>query len=157
MVRQSDRVKSWRQRQKAEGKMSVTVLLSDEAREILNREKEATGESYSVVVEKALKSLKKPGHRLPNQRHPHKEEKGDLPSLRNHQPPLPTQVKQENGTHQKILIDDLANYPSLKDIEMEQALKKTPALDDSRLSKGFINRLFRPSSNLLGHRKKWFQ
>jgi len=57
MKKPSDRIKIWREKQKAEGKTSITVLLSHEARAILAEEKEKTGESYSVIVENALQSL----------------------------------------------------------------------------------------------------
>lgn len=68
MKKQSDRTRDWRERQKAEGKTSITVLLSQEARSFLTEEKEKTGESYAVIVEKALQALKKHGYRRPTKR-----------------------------------------------------------------------------------------
>jgi hypothetical protein len=58
MKKEADRIRRWRERQKAEGKTSFTVLLSQEAREFLAEEKEKSAESYAVIVEKALHTLK---------------------------------------------------------------------------------------------------
>ena len=72
MKKQSDRIKIWREKQKAEGKSSITVLLSLEARTILTEEKEKTGESYSVIVERALRAQNKKSYRLPTKNNPGK-------------------------------------------------------------------------------------
>jgi hypothetical protein len=158
MKKQSDRVRDWRERQKADGKTSITVLLSPEAREILAQEKEQSAESYSVIVEKALLALKKQGHGLPGLK-PFRPEKGkDRSFARAHQRAvMPAASSESAGESKKLLIDDLANYPSLKDLELEQAQKKENGLYDFKSRKGFMNRLFSPSPESLGRKKKWFQ
>jgi predicted transcriptional regulator len=56
MRKDTERIKKWRERKKAEGKKSYTVVLSTEAQKVLVSEKDKTGSSYSVIIEKALKS-----------------------------------------------------------------------------------------------------
>ena len=75
MKNEADRIRRWRERQKAEGKTSFTVLLSQEARDFLAEEKAKTGDCYAVIVEKALQTLKKQGYRPPVLKHfPKREE-----------------------------------------------------------------------------------
>ncbi len=156
MKKQSDRIKIWRERQKAEGKTSITVLLSHEAREILAEEKEKTSESYSVIVEKALQALKKKHYKLPSQKHFKREEVPANVSISNKKPVIPTAVSPANGGQPKTLIDDLVHYPTLRDIELEQTLKKKRGIYDAKLKKGFFNRLFRFSAGPKSRKKKWF-
>jgi hypothetical protein len=115
MKKQSDRIKIWREKQKAEGKTSITVLLSHEARAILADEKEKTGESYSVIVENALHSLNKKSHRPPVHKYSGRDDKLAKLSTAYQQPVIPVPT-QENAGKPKILIDDLVHYPSVKDI-----------------------------------------
>ena len=157
MKKQSDRVRDWRDRQKAEGKTSITVLLSPEARGILAEKKEQTGESYSVIVEKAIQTLKKQSSRLPGSKHVRREDAVARVSARHDQSPVISAPGQESRHEPKLLIDDLANYPSLKDIELEQALKREKGLYDFQMKKGVFKRLFRTPNGSLGRRKKWFQ
>ena len=128
MKKEADRIKRWRERQKAEGKSSFTVLLSQEARDFLAEEKGKSGESYAVIVEKALQTLKKQGYRPPVLKHfPKREEVLARAAAREHHPSAVPVTSNENGEQPRILIDDLANYPTLEDIEREQAGKEQKA------------------------------
>jgi hypothetical protein len=159
MNKQSDRINNWRKRQKAEGKTSITVLLSQETRIILTEEKEKTGESYSVIVEKALQSLKKQPYRLPSlKQFSKRDEVTARLSTRDQQTSIISETSHESVRQtKKILIDDTAYYPSLKDIEREQAEKKQNGIYDLKFKEGFINRLFRSSAGPFGRKKKWFK
>jgi hypothetical protein len=158
MKKEADRIKRWRERQKAEGKSSFTVLLSQEAREFLIEEKEKTGESYAVIVEKALNTLKKQGYRPPVLKHfPKREDVLTRPAAREHHPPAAHVTSDESAGQPRILIDDLANYPSLEDIEREQAGKEQNGIYDLKSNEGLITRLLRSSTGPLGRRKKWFK
>ncbi len=161
MNKQSDRINNWRKRQKAEGKTSITVLLSQETRIILTEEKEKTGESYSVIVEKALQALKKQPYRLPSLKQFSKPKRDEVPariSTRDQQTSIIPETNQESVRQtKKILIDDTAYYPSLKDIEREQTEKKQNGIYDLKFKEGFINRLFRSSAGPFGRKKKWFK
>ena len=157
MKKQSDRIKDWRTRQRAEGKTSISVMLSQEARETLTLEKEKTGNSYSVIIERALQTLKKQNYRLPSHKTFRREKFLERSSQKDHLHPAVSAQDSESAGQTKILIDDLANYPNLKDIQMEQSLKKQNDLYDFKSGKGFINRLFRSSAGSLSRRKKWFQ
>ncbi|MDD4356066.1 MAG: hypothetical protein PHN98_02350 [Smithellaceae bacterium] len=156
MKKQSDRIKIWREKQKAEGKSSITVLLSLEARTILTEEKEKTGESYSVIVERALRAQNKKSYRLPTQKQSRQDKILANVSTGYQQPVIPVPIK-ENAGKPKPLIDDLVHYPSVKDIELEQALKKMRGGSDTNLKKGLFNKLFRISRGSKSRRKKWFQ
>ena len=158
MRKEADRIRNWRERQKAEGKTSITVLLSQEARVILTEEKEKTGESYAVIVEKALQTLKNHGYRLPTLKHFSKrEEVLARVSTRNHPPSVIPVTSHESGGQPKILIDDLANYPSIEDIKREQAGKEQNGMYDLKFKEGLITRLLRSSAGPFGRRKKWFK
>jgi hypothetical protein len=158
MKKEADRIKRWRERQKAEGKSSFTVLLSQEAREYLAEEKEKTGETYAVIVEKALQTLKKQGYKPPVLKHfPKREEVLTRATAQEHRPPTIPVTSHENGAQHRILIDDLANYPTVEDIEREQAGKEQSGIYDLKTNEGLITRLLRSSANPLGRRKKWFK
>ncbi len=49
-----ERLKRWREKQGKQGKKSVNIVISKEAHEYLVQEKEDTGDSYSVIIERAL-------------------------------------------------------------------------------------------------------
>ncbi len=158
MKKEADRIKRWRERQKAEGKSSFTVLLSREAREFLAEEKEKTGESYAVIVEKALQSLKKQGYTPPVLKHfPKREEVLIRAAAMEHRPSMVPVTSNENGEEHRILIDDLINYPTLEDIAREQAEKEQNGVYDLKSNEGLITRLLRSSANPLGRKKKWFK
>jgi len=155
MKKEADRIRRWRERKKAEGKSSFTVVLSQQAREILAEEKGKTGESYAVIMEKALLGLKRQGYTPPVLRHlPRREEVLARASAQN---PPPAPAAGRKGDQPRILIDDLANYPSLEDIEREQAAKEPNGPYDTRVGEGLIARLLRSSPGPFGRRKKWFR
>lgn len=159
MKKEADRIRRWRERKKAEGKSSFTVVLSHEAREILAEEKEKSGESYAVIMEKALLGLKKQGYTPPVLRHfPRREEV--LARAAAQDPPPASQagrVNHEGDRQPRILIDDLANYPTLEDIEREQTAKEQDGVYDLKSSEGLITRLLRSSAGPFGRKKKWFK
>ncbi len=159
MKKEADRIRRWRERKKAEGKSSFTVVLSHEAREVLAEEKEKTGESYAVIMEKALLGLKKQGYTPPVLRHfPRREEV--LARAAAQDPPPASQagrVNHEGDRQPRILIDDLANYPTLEDIEREQTAKEQDGVYDLKSSEGLITRLLRSSAGPFGRKKKWFK
>jgi hypothetical protein len=158
MKKEADRIRRWRERQKAEGKTSFTVLLSQEAREFLAEEKEKTGESYAIIVEKALHTLKKQGYRPPVLRtFPKRDDAMARAAAREHYPPVAPVTSHENGVQPRILIDDLANYPSLEDIEREQTGKEQNGIYDLKSNEGLITRLLRSSAGPFGRKKKWFK
>ena len=51
------RQKQWRDRRRSEGKKIFTLVLSKESKEILEREKQSTHETFSLIVDRALKSI----------------------------------------------------------------------------------------------------
>lgn len=158
MKKEADRIRRWRERQKAEGKSSFTVLLSQEAREFLTEEKEKTGESYAVIVEKALQTMKKQGYRPPVMKQfPRRDDVSTRAAAREHYPPVTPVTSYENGAQPRILIDDLANYPSLEDIEREQTGKEQNGIYDIKTNEGLITRLLRSSAGPFGRKKKWFK
>jgi len=159
MKKEADRIRRWRERKKAEGKSSFTVVLSQQAREILAEEKEKTGESYAVIMEKALLSLKKQGYTPPVLRHfPRREEVLARAATQDPSPASNTsRVNHEGDRQPRILIDDLANYPTLGDIEREQAAKELNGAYDLKSSEGLITRLLRSSAGPFGRKKKWFK
>ena len=55
-----ERQKRWRERRKAEGKKVLTVTLSREAKELLEKEQEQTGDTLSRIIDRALIGNKKP-------------------------------------------------------------------------------------------------
>jgi hypothetical protein len=158
MKKEADRIRRWRERQKAEGKTSFTVLLSREAREFLAEEKEKTGESYAVIVEKALHTLKRQGYRPPVLRHlPKRDDVMARAAAREHHPPVTAVTSHDHGEKPRVLIDDLANYPSLEDIEREQAEKEQNGIYDLKSNEGLITRLLRSSAEPFSRKKKWFK
>ncbi|HPG71056.1 MAG TPA: hypothetical protein PLT21_03365 [Syntrophales bacterium] len=160
MKKEADRVRRWREKKKAEGKSSFTVVLSRDAREFLAAEKEKTGESYAVIMEKALTSLKRQAYTPPVLRHfPRREEALARAAASPHPPAAPSagRVGHEGNRQPRILIDDLANYPSLEDIEREQAAKEQSGICNPRSGEGFITRLLRSSTGPFSRKKKWFR
>lgn len=159
MKKEADRIRRWRERKKAEGKSSFTVVLSQEARDILAEEKEKTGESYAVIMEKALQGLKRQGYTPPVLRHfPRREEVLARAAVQEPAPsPAAGRVNHEGGRQPRILIDDLANYPTLEDIEREQAAKEQNGVNDLNSGEGLITRLLRSSAGPFGRKKKWFK
>jgi len=156
MGKEADRTKHWRERKKAEGKTSLTVMLSQEARIILREEKEKTGETYSVIMEKALQMLKKQSYRLPTiNQFPMREEVMARTTANNHQLLLTVKKSKDNGDKPRILIDDFANYPD-EGSASKQLWREQNSFSDLKLNNGFITRLFRSSTGFR-RRKKWFK
>jgi hypothetical protein len=150
MSKEADRVKRWRERQKVEGRTSFTVLLSQEARAILTEEKEKTGESYAVIVEKALQSLKSQNGRPPSLKHfPKREDALTRMSLKNQGSPIPSVTSHENEEQPRIIIDDSVNYPSHGETAHPHY--------NLHSNEGLITRLLRFSEAPFGRRKKWFK
>lgn len=54
MGTEKERLKRWREKNRAEGKKSYTIMLSRDAQHILKREKERADATYSTVIERAL-------------------------------------------------------------------------------------------------------
>ena len=52
-----DRQKKWKQRQAVEGKKAVTVMLSERAKGLIDRERSKTGETITSVIERAVGNL----------------------------------------------------------------------------------------------------
>jgi hypothetical protein len=52
-----ERKKAWKERQDAKGNKSITVMISGEAKDLLDGERENTGETTAKIVEKALMNL----------------------------------------------------------------------------------------------------
>jgi len=142
MKKQSDRIKDWREKQKAEGKTSLTIMLSKEARSILLEEKGKTQESYAAIIERALLSMKKQDLRRPNLAYDHNRKDCQAGQRMQNQPPVFSKILLEKEAPPKRLIDDFVNYPSIKDIQQEQAEKNNYGLKDSNVKKGLLRRFF---------------
>ena len=158
MKKEADRIKRWREKQKAEGRTSFTVLLSREARDILSEEKERTGESYAVIVERALEQMKRIGYRAPLLR-PLPRVAESTAHAHSH-PPVPSTAGQPGKkpvtVRTGILIDDLANEPlpehaagSISGIEGHGA--------PLREHESLITRILRSSTSPFGRKKTWFK
>jgi hypothetical protein len=52
-----DRKKAWKDRQDAMGNKSITVMISGEAKDLLDEEREKTGETTAKILERALLNL----------------------------------------------------------------------------------------------------
>ncbi len=59
MATGKERLRRWRERNRAAGKQSFTVMLSREAKDILLQEQAVSGGSYSAIMEQALLSFSK--------------------------------------------------------------------------------------------------
>lgn len=158
MKKEAERIRRWREKKKSEGKSSFTVLLSQDARDILNEEKEKTGESYAVIMEKALMNLKRQGYTPPVFRHfPRQEEIFPQAAPQESHQPVEREKSPGNGGQPLLLIDDLVNYPTMADLEREQSAKDQSGLHDFKTNDGFISRLLRSPVSPFGRKKKWFK
>ena len=54
-----ERQKRWRERQKAEGRRVLTITISKEANEVLEKENEQTGKSLASIIDRALINCRK--------------------------------------------------------------------------------------------------
>ncbi len=136
---EADRTRKWREKRKSEGKKSFTILLSEEAQRIIKAEKEATGDNYSTIIERALKSIKGPGYHRGIKFRP-------VSALKS--PPVTEVVASDNAVPKSnpILIDDLQNYEFLD-------TKAMPGLGAGR-KENVLSRLVR--SKFPG-KKGWFK
>ena len=142
MRNDTERLRKWRKRKRAEGKKSFTVVLSAEAQKVLVSEKNKTGSSYSAVIEKALLSLIKPTYKPPTARHLstaevfEKKVTGNITSNDKYANKIP------------IIIDDLTDQPVHAKVTYPYNLKS---------GESFISRILRSSRNKLSRKKKWFR
>jgi hypothetical protein len=58
MGTEKERLRRWREKNRAKGKKSYTIMLSKEAQFVLKREKERSDATYSSIIERALMRLK---------------------------------------------------------------------------------------------------
>jgi len=122
-----ERLRRWRERNRAEGKQSFTIMLSKEAREILCDEKKNSGTSYSTIIENALLNFR--------------ISLGNIIAGNN---------KTETA---RILIDE--DSILLEDIKRKKSRAKKIAIeDDFKLSGGFLPRLLRKSRGRIYKLKK---
>ena len=130
-----ERIRKWRERKRAEGKKSFTVVLSNEAQKVLVSEKNKTGSSYSAVIEKALLSLIKPIYKPPTTRYLstaevfEKKVTGNVTSNVQHVNKIP------------VIIDDTAEYT----LSAPYYIKS---------NESWISRIFRSSRNKISRKKK---
>jgi len=122
-----ERLRRWRERNRAKGKQSFTIMLSKEAREILCDEKKNSGTSYSTIIENALLNFRiSPGNIIAGNN------------------------KTETA---RILIDE--DSILLEDIKRKKSRAKKIAIeDDFKLSGGFLPRLLRKSRGRIYKLKK---
>jgi len=147
MGNDKERIRKWRERKRAEGKKSFTVVLSMEAQKVLLSEKDKTGSSYSAVIEKALLNLKKPNYKLPKARYMsaevfEKKVTGNVTSNDKYFNKIP------------IIIDDLANYPKSKELTEHLGHDKGTYRHNLKSGESFISRILRSSRNKLSRKKK---
>jgi len=115
-----ERLRRWRERNRAEGKQSFTVMLSREAKDVLCEQKRLSGESYSTIIEQALLHPRKrvgipvTGQYVPQRTKILIDEDGVLRG----------EIQRHEGYGQRITIED-----------------------DTQLSKGFIPRLLKRSNS----------
>lgn len=122
-----ERLRRWRERNRAKGKQSFTIMLSKEAKEILCDEKKNSGTSYSTIIENALLNFRiSPGNIIAGNN------------------------KTETA---RILIDE--DSILLEDIKRKKSQAKKIAIeDDFKLSGGFLPRLLKKSRGRIYKLKK---
>ena len=59
MGTEKERIRRWRERNKVEGRKSVTIVISKKAYHVLSQEKEKTGDNYGAIIESALLNMKR--------------------------------------------------------------------------------------------------
>jgi len=59
MGTEKERIRRWREKNKVEGRKSVTIVISKKAYNVLSHEKERTGDNYGAIIERALLNMKK--------------------------------------------------------------------------------------------------
>lgn len=138
----TDRIKKWRERRAAEGKKTFTVLLSIEAQQIINSEKEKTGDSYSDILERALKSLTR------GNSHDIRPSVSRLSE--GHGPEVPAVAAANGVSRTGILIDDLENY-EFTDDGTDFNYKKGADYPAWNRKESFLKKLVK-----IPGKKKWF-
>ncbi|MBN2282834.1 MAG: hypothetical protein JXO48_02990 [Deltaproteobacteria bacterium] len=130
MSREKERQRRWREKKKAEGKKSITVMVSGRALEILNAEKEASQATTTAVIEKALLNLAK---------------KPVIPVTRN-------EPVQDAGStpHKKPLIDD----EFLSRGELSGGYGSIIMQEGGPPRQGFLPRLFKSRKKMYGSKTK---
>jgi len=119
MATGKERLRRWRERNRAAGKQSFTIMLSEEATDVLRTEKTASGETYSAIIEQALLNFSKTAAPAT----------GD-----------PTQKKS------KLLIDEDGVLRG--EIEPEEGPRENGITENhTQLGSGFIPRLLKRSNN----------
>jgi len=122
-----ERLRRWRERNRAEGKKSFTVMLSQESQDILSEEKKRSGATYSTIIENALLNIRKTADTV--------APANDMPK------------------RQKILIDEDGILRGEAERDKGYPHKITIE-DDTQLSKGFIPRLLKRSNSRFYRLKK---
>jgi hypothetical protein len=129
-----ERLRRWRERNRAKGKQSFTIMLSKEAREILCDEKKNSGTSYSTIIENALLNFR--------------ISLGNIIAGNNK-----TETARILIDEDRILIDE--DSILLEDIKRKKSRAKKIAIeDDFKLSGGFLPRLLRKSRGRIYKLKK---
>ena len=119
MATGKERLRRWRERNRAAGKQSFTIMLSQEATDFLREEKTASGGSYSAIIERSLL---------------HFREMGD-PATDN---PIPKKPK--------LLIDEDGVLRG--EIEQEDEQRGNGIVENhAQLGSGFMPRLLKRSNN----------
>lgn len=127
MTTGKERLRRWRERNRAEGKQSFTVMLSQETKNVLREEKKVSGRSYSAIIEQALLNFRKT----------------IAPVVGDHAP-----------KKNKILIDEDGVLRG--EVEWEEGYRGQSIIEEtSQLGTGFIPRLLRRSNNKIYKLRKW--
>ena len=132
-----ERIRRWRERNEKEGKKSVTIVISKEAYNALNVEKNNTGDSYGAIVERSLLTQRKQKILKPQVT---SNIVGNIPSNKI----IPTVTVQT-----KSLIDE-EDYSS-REQHTQSRNGGFILAGEEPLSQGFLPRLFKSS------RKKFFK
>jgi hypothetical protein len=144
MGTEKERLRKWREKNRAQGRKSFTVMLSREAQSILNDEKESTGKSYSAIIESAVVKLKAPVQKvlLAGKGHIERSETGVTRNV----------TSNAVGEKVKLLIDDeMAQGDFGAKISYEGA---KIADDGDSLREGLIPRLLKKSKSRFYRLKK---
>jgi hypothetical protein len=145
MGTERERLRRWREKNKAKGKKSFTVMLSIEAQYILKRERErAGGATYSSIIEGALSGLKAS---------PLKTPVAGKPIVTSNEIGVASNVASNDmKTGTKLLIDD---EMSLKEFEMRDEHRVGRIVEDrDGLKMGLIPRLLKKSKSRFYRLKK---
>lgn len=145
MGTERERLRRWREKNKAKGKKSFTVMLSIEAQYILKRERERTGgATYSSIIEGALSGLKAS---------PLKTSVAGKPIVTSNEIGVASNVASNDmKTGTKLLIDD---EMSLKEFEMRDEHRVGRKVEDrDGLKMGLIPRLLKKSKSRFYRLKK---